>query len=89
MAIQSGKKATQKGRSHLLRERGRVDAIEFSEAVPQHAETHGGLDNVHALQLEVVDRVEGGDADRVGLGQPQELLGGRGNGLTGWFGPGG
>ncbi len=69
--------------THLLCESGRVDAVELSEAVLQHAEPHGVLHHIHALQLEVVHGVQARYAAGAGLGQPQELLGRRGDGLAG------
>ena len=69
--------------THLLCKSGRVDAVESLEAVLQHAEPHGALHYINALQLEVVYGVEGRDAVGVGLGQSQELLRCRGDGLAG------
>lgn len=60
--------------THLHVKSGRVDAVELSEAFPQHTEPHGGLHHINALQVEVVDGVEAGDASGVGHSQPQELL---------------
>lgn len=80
--------------THLLCESWRVDAAEISEAVPQHAEPHGVLDHIDALQLKIVHGVEGCYPARISLGQSQELLGRRGDGLArrvipaGWEGDG-
>lgn len=60
-----------------------MDAVELSEAVLQHAEPHGGLHHVDALQVEVVDGVEAGNASGTGHGQSQELLCCSGDGLAG------
>lgn len=68
--------------THLLGKSGRVDAAELSEAVLQHAKPHGPLHHIHALQMEVVHRVEACYAAGAGLGQSQELLGCCGDGLT-------
>lgn len=68
--------------THLLSKSGRVDAVELSEAVSQHAKPHGALHHVDALQLEVVHRVKACYAAGAGLGQSQELLGCRGDGLA-------
>lgn len=64
-----------------------MDAVEVPQAVLKHTEPHGALHHVHALQLEVVHRVQGGHAARVRLGQAQQLLRRRGDGLAGRFGP--
>ncbi len=68
--------------THLLCESGRVDAVELFQAVLQHAEPHGVFHHTDALQLQVVHGVEARYATRAGLGQSQELLGRRGDGLA-------
>lgn len=60
-----------------------MDAVEILEALLEHVAPHGALHHVHALQLEVVDGVEARYAAGVGLGQSQELLRRRGDGLPG------
>lgn len=60
-----------------------MDAAEISEAVLQQTPPHGVLHHINTLQLEVVDRVKGRYAAGVGLGQSQELLRRRGDGLAG------
>lgn len=69
--------------THLHVKGGRVDAVELSEAVLQHAEPHGGLHHVNALQVEVIDGVQAGDASGAGHSQSQELLCCGGDGLAG------
>lgn len=66
-----------------------MDAVELSEAVLQHAEPHGGLHHVDALQVEVVDGVQAGDAAGAGHGQSEELLCCGGDGLAGRVVPAG
>lgn len=60
-----------------------MDAGEILQALLQHPESHGVLHHIDALQLEVVHGVEGRQAAGVGLGQSQELLARRGDGLAG------
>lgn len=64
-----------------------MDTVELFEAVLQHAEPHGALHHIDALQLEVIDGVQAGYAAWAGFSQPQELLCRRGNGLAGWVEP--
>lgn len=64
-----------------------MDAVELFEAVLQHAEPHGALHHIDALQLEVVDGVQAGYAAWAGFSQPEELLCCCGNGLAGWVEP--
>lgn len=59
-----------------------MDAGEALQAVLQHAQPHAALHHVHALQLQVVDGVQGRHAAGVGLGQSQQLLRCRGDGLA-------
>lgn len=75
----------EQGKPYLLSKGGRVCAVEVFEAVLKDSLPHHTLHHIHTLQVEVIHRVEGRDAARIGLGQSQELLSCSGNGLTRWI----